>query len=227
VTGTINPIEEMAHAAHKVGAVIVIDGAQSAPHMKIDVTPYDFYAFSAHKCYGPTGVGILYGKNLANLSPRDGGGGMIETVAMEQSTYTSPPLRFEAGTPNIADVIAFRASLAFLEGCHLEPHLLEAATHAVLQAGGKILGTAPHKGPILTFTIDGVHPLDMATLLDLSGVQIRSGHLCAQPLLRRFGLESAMRVSLGLYNTEEDIEIFSKALLKATTKAQKFAKPVA
>lgn len=211
VTGTVNPIEQMGKAAHAVGAKLLVDGAQAAPHIKIDVQALqcDFYAFSGHKCYGPTGVGVLFGKRelLDRMPPVQGGGDMIAWVGKEGTTYQSPPLRFEAGTPIIASVIALKSALEFVEE-HLDHRFpLQYATKK-LQAipGLKVIGTAPEKGPIITFHIDGVHPLDLATYLDIKNISIRSGHLCAQPLLRKFGLEAAARVSFGLYSTIEDVD---------------------
>ena len=223
VTGTINPIRAIVQEAHAFGAIVVVDGAQSAPHMKVDVQSLDcdFYAFSGHKCYGPTGVGVLYGKKalLEQMPPIQGGGDMIERVEMLSSTYQMPPLRFEAGTPIIAPVIALKSALDFIQEIGLETiaaheqKLLCLATSLLTQIPGlRILGTAPDKGPILTFSIDGVHPLDMTTLLDVEGIAIRSGHLCAQPILRFFGLASAMRASFAIYNTEEEVELFVNAL---------------
>jgi cysteine desulfurase/selenocysteine lyase len=222
-TGTVNPIQEIVREAHKWGAIVVVDGAQSAPHMRVDVQQLDcdFYAFSGHKCYGPTGVGVLYGKkvHLEKMPPVQGGGDMIERVDMQSSTYQSPPLRFEAGTPIIAPVIALKSSLDFIQEIGLETiaaqehKLFVLATEMLLQIPRlRILGTAPEKGPIVTFSIDGMHPLDVTTLLDLEHIAIRSGHLCAQPILRFFGVESAMRASFGVYNTEQDVERFVKAL---------------
>lgn len=217
VTGTINPIAEIAKAAKLVGAVFLVDGAQAAAHMKIDVQALgcDFYAFSGHKCYGPTGVGVLYGRRelLEVMPPVQGGGDMIEEVYLEKTTYREAPLRFEAGTPLIAEVVALKTALEFVEKHRGEDQLLEIATKRLLEIEGlKIIGTALKKGPIITFVIDGIHPLDLATLLDLKGFAIRSGHLCAQPLLRKFGLTAAARVSFGIYNTEEEVYKFADAL---------------
>lgn len=232
VTGTINPIAEIAKAAHAVGAVIVVDGAQAAPHMQIDVQALDadFYAFSGHKCYGPTGVGVLYGKKslLETMPPVVGGGDMIERVDLDGSTYQTPPLRFEAGTPIIGPVIALKSSLDFIEeigrktiASH-EGDLLQLATEGIQTIEGvKILGQAEEKGPILTFSCDGVHPLDAATFLDLEGIAVRSGHLCAQPILRRFGLESAIRASFGIYNTVDDVERFIACLSRMLPRLRK------
>lgn len=217
VTGTINPIAEIAKAAHAVGALLLVDGAQAAPHLKIDVQALncDFYAFSGHKCYGPSGVGVLYGKkeHLDVMPPVQGGGDMIERVDLDQTSYQTPPLRFEAGTPLIAPVIALKTALAFVDrNRHPDPLLAYATEQLSSIPGLRIIGTAPHKGPILTFHIDGVHPLDLATLLDLHNISIRSGHLCAQPLLRKLGLTAAARISFGLYNTRDEVDRFLEAL---------------
>jgi len=225
VTGTINPIQAIGNAAHKVGAVLLVDGAQAAAHLPVDVIELDcdFYAFSAHKCYGPSGVGILYGKQalLEKMPPIEGGGDMIEQVDFEKSTYQLPPLRFEAGTPIIGPVIALKAALDFIENIGRE-HLMtqgqkllnRATEHLSMIPNLSIVGTAPHKGPILTFHVEGVHSLDLSTLLDLKNIAIRSGHLCAQPTLRCFGLETAARASFGVYNTLEEIDIFAEELKK-------------
>lgn len=217
VTGTINPIAEIGQAARAVGAKFLVDGAQAAPHMKIDVQALncDFYAFSGHKCYGPTGVGVLFGKNevLEMMPPIQGGGDMIERVELEETTYQMPPLRFEAGTPIIGPVIALKTALEFIERNRKPENLLSHATERLEAiAGLKIIGTAPKKGPIITFHIEGVHPLDLATLLDLKNIAIRSGHLCAQPLLRKFGLTTASRVSFGIYNTVQEVDQFADAV---------------
>jgi cysteine desulfurase / selenocysteine lyase len=226
VTGTINPIAEIARAAHAVGAILVVDGAQAAPHMPLDVQKLgcDFYAFSGHKCYGPTGIGILFGKKelLEKMPPVQGGGDMIAHVDLERTTYAPPPLRFEAGTPLIGGVMALKSALDFIEGigrlkiaAH-EDLLLRRATEQLARIPNlRILGTAPEKGPILTFQIEGVHPLDLATFLDLKNINIRSGHLCAQPALRAFGLETAARASFGIYNTLEEVDRFSAAVQDA------------
>jgi cysteine desulfurase/selenocysteine lyase len=219
VTGTIHPIRAIADAAHAVGAKLVVDGAQAAPHLKIDVQALgaDFYAFSSHKCYGPTGVGVLYGKKelLEEMPPLQGGGDMIERVELEETSYQLPPLRFEAGTPSIAGVIGLKTALEFVEKHRHPDTLLGFATEKLLKIPGlKIIGTAPEKGPILTFHIEGVHPLDIATLLDLKNISIRSGHLCAQPLLRKFGLTAAARASFGLYNTREEVDQLIEAVME-------------
>lgn len=225
VTGTINPIQEIARAAHKMGAILVVDGAQAAPHMPVDVQALDcdFYAFSGHKCYGPTGVGILYGKTalLNKMPPLEGGGDMIERVELDKTTYQAPPLRFEAGTPIIGPVIALKAALDFIEDIgrdnlarHGQSLLKRAADNLLSIPGLQIIGTAPNKGPLITFQIEGVHSLDLSTLLDFKNIAIRSGHLCAQPALRRFKLETAARASFGIYNTLEEVDLFTEALEK-------------
>jgi cysteine desulfurase/selenocysteine lyase len=225
VTGTVNPIAEIVRWAHKVGAVVVVDGAQAAPHQEIDVQALDcdFYAFSGHKCYGPTGIGVLYGKKalLDNMPPAMGGGDMIETVTLEQTTFARPPLRFEAGTPIIAGVIGLKSALEWMESIGLlKIAMQETALRQHLEKnlqtidGLRILGTAPKKGPLCTFAIDGVHPLDLASWLDIKNIAIRSGHLCAQPTLRKFGLTAAARVSFGVYNTIEEVDLFCDVLRK-------------
>ena len=223
VTGTMNPIAPISQEAKKVGAFLVVDGAQAAPHMPVDVQKLgcDFYAFSSHKCYGPTGIGVLFGKKelLEVMTPIQGGGDMILRVDLMETTYAPPPLRFEAGTPLIAQAIGFKAALDWIDNVtrsHLyaHTHALRTYTEEKLNEipGLHILGQAPEKGGLITFTVDGAHPLDIATLLDAEEIAIRSGHLCAQPLLRKFGLESALRVSFAAYNTEADAERFVKAL---------------
>jgi cysteine desulfurase/selenocysteine lyase len=226
VTGTINPISDIARAAHEAGAILLVDGAQGAPHMPVDVQKLgcDFYAFSGHKCYGPTGIGILYGKKelLEKMPPVQGGGDMIARVDLDRTSYAAPPLRFEAGTPLIGGVIALKAALDFIEDigrdriAFHEDALLRRATGQLSEIPGlRIIGTSPNKGPILTFQIEGIHPLDLATFLDLKNIAIRSGHLCAQPALRAFGLDAAARASFGLYNTLEEVDRFCEAVLDA------------
>jgi cysteine desulfurase/selenocysteine lyase len=223
VTGTVHPIGEIAKAAHAVGAKLFVDGAQAAACMPVDVQDLqcDFYAFSGHKCYGPSGIGVLYGRKelLDSLPPLDGGGDMIQTVELDRTTYQSAPLRFEAGTPIIGSAIALKAALDFIEKIgrkEIWTHgtsLRKQAEAALLEIPRvKIIGTAPQKGPILTFHIDGIHPLDLASFLDLKGIAIRSGHLCAQPLLRAYGLSSACRASFGVYNTQQDVDRFTSAV---------------
>jgi cysteine desulfurase / selenocysteine lyase len=226
VTGTVTPLSAIVKEARRVGAAVLADGAQAVPHMPVDVQALDvdFYAFSGHKCYGPTGIGVLYGKKewLAKLPPLQGGGAMVDRVDFEESTYQEPPLRFEAGTPMIASAIGLEAAIDFLqkvglsEAASWEHRLLEKATERLAQIENlRIIGTAPRKGPILTFTIDGVHPLDLATMLDCDNIAIRTGHLCAQPLLSLFGCTAAARASFALYNTEEEVDRFVEAVQKA------------
>lgn len=223
VTGTINPIAEIVKEAHTKGARVVIDGAQSAPHIPIDVQKLgvDFYAFSAHKMYGPTGIGVLYGRRslLEIMPPYQGGGDMVDEVAFDKITYQDTPLKFEAGTPMIAEVIGLGAAVDYMATLDQEQiiawekTLLEYATQALSKIKGmKIIGVSKKKGPILSFSVDGFHPLDLATLLDLRGIAIRTGHLCAQPLLRRYGVSSLSRISLAFYNTCEEIDLFIHAL---------------
>lgn len=228
VTGTVNPVEEMIQLAHAEGAKVLVDGAQSVSHMQVDVQAMDadFFVFSGHKACGPTGVGVLYGKLglLQSMPPYQGGGDMITTVTMQKTTYQNPPLRFEAGTPMIAEVIGLAAALDYLSALGLdkiqawERSLLEYATKQLLLIPKlRILGTALKKGAIITFVIEGAHPLDLGTLLDVKGFAIRTGHLCAQPALRKFGVESAARISFAPYNTFAEIDLFIAALKDTLT----------
>ncbi|MGM0826149.1 MAG: SufS family cysteine desulfurase [Pseudomonadota bacterium] len=222
--GTINPVKEMAALAHQHGALIMVDGAQAAPHQRVDVQAIDadFYAFSGHKVYGPTGVGVLYGKKalLEAMPPWQGGGEMIDTVSFDVgTTYADIPHKFEAGTPAIAEVIALGRALEWLEGVGVdaigawEAVLLEHATQALGQVDGlRILGTAPHKAGVLSFVVDGVHSQDIGLLIDQLGVAIRTGHHCAQPLLHHFGVDATCRASFAAYNTLEEVDTFVTAL---------------
>jgi cysteine desulfurase/selenocysteine lyase len=223
VLGTIHPVRKIIAAAHKVGACVCLDGAQSIAHFPIDVQELnvDFYVFSGHKLYGPTGIGILYGKQhlLERLPPTEGGGDMIEKVTLEKTTYNQLPLKFEAGTPMIAEAIGLGAAIDYLEKIGMEvikqweQELLDYATKKLLQIPNlRILGTAAEKGAIIAFTIRGVHPLDLATLLDCRGIAIRTGHHCSQPTMERFGLTTSARLSFGLYNTLEEIDSFISSL---------------
>lgn len=222
-TGTINPIEEIIQLSHAKGAKVLIDGAQSAAHMPIDVQKLncDFYAFSGHKAYGPTGVGVLYGKRalLEKMPPYQYGGDMIDEVFLTSSTYQHPPLKFEAGTPMIAEVMGLGAAIDFIEGLgrhHIaawEQTLLDYATKRLHEVKGlRIIGTAEHKSSIISFVVPGLHPLDIGTLLDLRGIAVRTGLLCAQPALHFFNVPSLTRVSFGLHNTIEEIDTFVDAL---------------
>ncbi len=218
-TGTVHPIEYIAKAAHKKGAVVLVDGAQSASHMPVDVQKMgcDFFTFSGHKAYGPTGIGVLFGRLplLKAMPPYQGGGDMIEEVTFEQSTFQPPPLRFEAGTPPISQVFGLNAAIEFIESvgreriAAWENRLLQYAMQKLMKIPGlRIVGTSAHKGAIISFTVEEAHPLDLATLLDAKGVALRSGHMCAQPTLQHFGLSSLLRVSFGIYNTLPEIDRF-------------------
>ena len=223
--GTINPIEEIISLAHKVGAKVLIDGAQSVAHLAVDVQALDmdFFVFSAHKLFGPTGVGVLYGKRelLESMPPYQGGGEMIKEVSFAGTTYNELPYKFEAGTPNIADVIAFGAALDYVQAIPAdalaaqEEALLAYATKK-LQAipGLRIVGTAPEKIAVISFVIDGVHPQDIGVLLDKFGIAIRTGHHCAQPLMQRYELVGTCRASFSFYNTFEEIDRFVLCLEK-------------
>jgi cysteine desulfurase/selenocysteine lyase len=222
-TGTWNPISALSALAHRKGAVVVIDGAQAAPHMLVDVQALDadFYLFSGHKAFGPTGIGVLYGKEalLKKMPPYQSGGDMIATVSFEATTFQEPPLRFEAGTPMVAEVIGLKAALDYIETLGrdkmhaYEMQLHDYAAKRLLEIPGlRLIGTAREKGAILTFTIDGIHPLDIGTFLDLKKIAIRTGHLCAQPILRRFGVNTAARISFAPYNTFSEIDTLIDAL---------------
>lgn len=228
-TGIIHPIKKVIDLAHQKGAYVLIDGAQSAPRLKTDVQELDcdFYACSGHKLYGPTGIGILYGKEalLERMPPYQGGGDMIERVTFKETLFQKPPLKFEAGTPNIAGVIGLGAALEYLEAIGIEAiekhekRLLDRLTDSLLEIPHlQIIGTSVEKCGIISFVIPPHHPLDMATLLDLEGIALRSGHHCAQPTMDRFGVSSTLRASLGLYNTSEEIDSFVFALKKVIKK---------
>jgi cysteine desulfurase/selenocysteine lyase len=221
--GTLNPVKQMIKAAHDVGAYVLIDGAQAAPHRPVDVQDLDadFYVFSVHKAYGPTGIGVLYGKEalLNAMPPYQGGGDMIETVTFEKTTYNVLPLKFEAGTPLIAEVMGLGAALDYLqkigmESIHLwEQELLKYATEKFKELPKvKIIGQAPEKGGVISFIVEGAHPLDIGTMLDLKGIAIRTGHLCAQPVMRHYGVTSLARISFGLYTSKQDLDIFFTSL---------------
>lgn len=221
--GTVNPIQEIVQMAHAHGAKVLVDGAQSAPHIPVDVQSLnaDFFVFSGHKVVGPTGIGILYGKKelLEIMPPVEGGGDMIETVTFEKTTYTTPPVKFEAGTPMIAEVVGLGAAIDFLTKIGMqhiaayEQELLQYLQPQMEKIPGlKVLGRQKNKSPVVTFSVEGVHPLDMATLLDLRGIAVRSGHLCAQPVMRHYNISSAARASLAFYNTKQEIDVFIKSL---------------
>lgn len=224
--GTINPVKEIIALAHREGAKVLIDGAQSTPHMKVDVQDLnaDFYVFSGHKIYGPTGIGILYGKEslLNAMPPYQGGGDMIDVVTFEKTTYNVLPMKFEAGTPMIAEVIGLGAAIDYITSIGIEKiqrweqTLLEYATKELQKIDGlRIIGTAAQKGGIISFVVNGIHPLDIGTLLDVHGIAVRTGHHCAQPALRHFGLSGTTRASFGLYNNKQEIDGFVEALKSA------------
>lgn len=226
--GTINPVAEMVRLAHEVGAKVLVDGAQAVAHGTVDVQALDcdFYAFSGHKLYGPTGIGALYARYdiLKDMQPWQGGGDMIHTVSFERSTYADVPQRFEAGTPNIAGVVGLDAAIRYVQDIGLEAiaayeqSLLSIATaQLALLPGIRLIGTAEHKAGILSFVVDGIHPHDLGTILDMEGVAIRAGHHCAMPLMTRFGIPGTARASFALYNTQEDVD----ALIAGLRKAQK------
>jgi cysteine desulfurase / selenocysteine lyase len=215
--GTINPIKEMIATAHARGVPVLIDGAQAAPHLAVDVQDLDcdFYCFSAHKLCGPTGIGILYGKAalLEKMQPYQGGGDMILSVSFEKTTYNVIPHKFEAGTPPVAAAIGLGAAVDYLAGIGMhviaawEHELLGYATEQLMRMPGvRVIGTAPHKAAVLSFAVDGVHPHDVGTVLNEEGVAVRTGHHCAQPLMQRFGVPATARASFAFYNTLEEVD---------------------
>lgn len=224
--GTVNPIEPMIRQAHAVGALVLVDGAQAVAHQPVDVRRLgsDFYAFSGHKLYGPTGIGVLHARAelLAAMPPWQGGGDMIRTVSFDGSTWAEPPQRFEAGTPNIAGAVGLAAAIDYVQAIGLERiaahehRLLESATAAVAALPGvRLIGTASDRAGILSFVVDGIHPHDLGTILDSEGVAIRAGHHCAMPLMTRFGVPGTARASFALYNTEDDVSALAAAIAKA------------
>jgi cysteine desulfurase / selenocysteine lyase len=223
--GTINPVQHIARIAHERGIPVLVDGAQAVAHMPVDVQALecDFYAFSGHKIFGPTGIGVLYGKAslLDAMPPYQGGGDMISSVTFERTFYNAVPYKFEAGTPNIAGAIGLAAALEYVETVGLdriaahERDLLAYGTDALCQIRGlRLTGTAPEKADILAFVLDGVHPHDIGTILDREGIAIRTGHHCCQPLMDRLGVPATARASLALYNTRGDIDALAAALDK-------------
>jgi cysteine desulfurase/selenocysteine lyase len=226
VLGTVNDVAEIVLLAHAAGAQVLLDGCQAIVHAKVDVKALDvdFYVFSGHKLYGPTGIGVLYGKaeRLAALPPYQGGGEMIGSVSMDEITYADPPHRFEAGTPAILEAVGLGAAIEWLNG--LDRDAVFAHEHALYERvaeqlrgvnGLRILGEAPGKGAVLSFTVEGVHAHDLAQVLDRYGVAVRAGTHCAEPLMRRFGVTSSARASFALYNTEAEADAFVDALAKA------------
>ena len=221
--GTINPVKEMIAQAHKYGVPVLIDGAQAAPHMPVDVQDLDcdFYAFSGHKMYAPTGSGIVYGKLelLEQMNPFQGGGDMIKTVTFEKTTYADPPNRFEAGTPAIASQIGLGAAIDYLnsigreQAAAYEAELLRYATESISAIEGvRIIGTAKNKASVLSFVIDDIHPHDIGTILDQEGIAVRAGHHCAQPVMQRFNVPATARASFSFYNTKEEIDVLARTI---------------
>src|ERR671926_351570 len=221
--GTINPVKEMIAQAHKYGVPVLIDGAQAAPHMPIDMQDLDcdFYVFSGHKMYAPTGSGVLYGKleMLEKMNPFQGGGDMIRNVTFEKTTYADPPNRFEAGTPAIASQIGLGAAIDYLNSigreaaAAYEMELLRYATQKVSAIEGvRIIGTAKNKASVLSFVIDDIHPHDIGTILDQEGIAVRAGHHCAQPVMQRFNVPATARASFSFYNTKEEIDVLARTI---------------
>lgn len=226
VLGTINPMKEMIAIAHAHHVPVCVDGAQSAPHMPIDVQDLDcdFFVFSSHKLYGPTGVGVLYGKGdlLAKMPPYQGGGNMIETVAFDKVTFKKDSHRFEAGTPDIVGVIGLQAAIKYLQhigmqniAAHEQELLQYAQTKLTEIPGLRIIGNAKEKVGVMSFVVDGIHPHDIGTVLDHAGVAVRAGHHCAMPLMERYQVPAMVRASLGLYNNKNDIDALVAAIQQA------------
>ncbi|MGL4597813.1 MAG: aminotransferase class V-fold PLP-dependent enzyme [Bacteroidia bacterium] len=224
--GTINRAKELVAVAHKKNIPVLLDGAQAVPHIQVDVRDLDadFYVFSGHKIYGPTGIGVLYAKPemIEQMSPYQGGGGIIKTVTFEKTTYVDGPLKFEAGTPNIEGTIALGRAIVFMQEIGVgriaahEQALLEYATMHLQQINGlRIIGTAAHKAAVISFVVEGIHPFDLGTILDQQGVAVRTGHHCTQPLMARFGVQGTVRVSFAVYNTKQEIDVLIQAIHKA------------
>lgn len=226
VLGTVNPVREMISHAHANGVPVLVDGAQASPHLHIDIKDLDadFYVFSSHKMYGPTGIGVLYGREslLEDMPPYQGGGEMIKHVSFSGTTFADLPFKFEAGTPDYTGIAAFPKALDFIEETGLENiaahehHLLQLATERMKNIHGlRIYGTAPDKNGVISFLVDDIHPYDLGMLLDKQGVAVRTGHHCAQPLMERLDIPGTVRVSFAAYNTEEEVDIFMNALQRA------------
>jgi cysteine desulfurase/selenocysteine lyase len=221
--GTINPVRELIEMAHRRGIPVLVDGAQAAPHLKVDVQALDcdFFALSGHKLFGPTGIGVLYGKArlLEAMPPFQGGGDMISSVTFEKTTYNVIPYKFEAGTPHISGAIGLGAAIDYVNQVGLsniasyEHALLAYATEAIGQIPGvRLIGTAREKAGVLSFVVDGVHPHDVGTILDREGIAIRTGHHCAQPVMERFGVPATARASLAFYNTKQEINALAAGI---------------
>jgi len=224
--GTVNPVRELAARARARGALVLVDGAQSAPHMAIDVSELgcDFFACSGHKLFGPTGIGVLYGRMdvLDGMPPWQTGGDMIERVTLERTTWAAPPARFEAGTPPIAEVMGLAAAIDYVESVGFgaigkwEGELLARATELIAALPGvRLVGTAREKAGVLSFVLDGIHPHDVGTVLDDEGVAVRAGHHCAQPVMQRFGIPATVRASFAFYNTPDEIEVLVRGVERA------------
>ena len=223
--GTINPLREMIRLAHARGVPVVVDGAQAVPHLAVDVRELDadFYAFSGHKMYGPTGIGVLYGKTalLEAMPPYQGGGDMISSVTFEKTTYNKLPHKFEAGTPDMAGVAGLKAAIEYMNGVGIgkiaahEHDLLEYATEIVgALPGVRLIGTAREKAGVLSFVLDEVHPHDIGTILDQEGIAVRTGHHCAQPVMERFGIPATVRASFAVYNTKGEVDALARGIRK-------------
>jgi len=225
VLGTVNPVKRIIQSAHSKGVKVLVDGAQAVQHLPVDVQEMDadFYVFSSHKMYGPNGVGVLYGKKelLSVLPPYQGGGEMISEVSFEETTFNELPFKFEAGTPHITGVAGFGAAISFLkdigwEQIHAhENELMEYATHGLTELGKVIIyGTSPEKSGVISFNLEGIHPYDVGMLLDKMGIAVRTGHLCADPVMQHYKIPGTVRISFGIYNTKEEIGVFLSALKK-------------
>lgn len=223
--GTINPVKQIVDIAHSYNIPVLVDGAQSTAHLKIDVQELgcDFYAFSGHKMFGPTGIGVLYGKAelLDSMPPYQGGGEMIREVTFEKTIYNDIPHKFEAGTPNIVGGIGLGAAIDYLRSFNMEEihnyeqELLAYATGLLSEIEGlRIIGTAENKSAVISFVIEGLHPYDIGTIIDTDGIAIRTGHHCTQPLIERFGLTATARASFAMYNTKEEIDKLAESLIK-------------
>ncbi|HEX5424988.1 MAG TPA: cysteine desulfurase [Candidatus Acidoferrales bacterium] len=223
--GTVNPVAELVGMAHRWNAPVLVDGAQAAPHIQIDVQALgcDFYAFSGHKVYGPTGIGILYGKGLLldAMPPYQGGGDMISSVTFEKTSYNKLPYKFEAGTPNVAGAIGLGAALDYMNGLGIariaayEEEVLAYAMEAVSALPDvTVIGTAPHKAGVVSFVIEGIHPHDIGTILDQEGIAVRTGHHCAQPVMQRFNVPATVRASFAVYNTKAEVDALVAGIRK-------------